>query len=279
MNIGFLHSIIRKDEKMLLDELRNRDVNINYIDDRECQLEITSGKWNLDVVFERSVSYTRTLSALEYFASIDIPTINTFEVARVCGNKESTSLALMAHKIPIPRTVVAFTPESALNAIEHIGYPIVLKPVIGSWGRLLSKINDREAAEAVLEHKVVLGGPHHNIFYIQEYIEKQGRDIRGFVVGNETIAAIYRRSSHWITNTARGGIASNCVITDELNELCLKTSNAVGGGVLAIDVFETDKGLLVNEVNHTMEFKNSVEPTGVNIPGKIIDYILEVGKR
>ena len=119
----------------------------------------------------------------------------------------------------------------------------MLKPVVGSWGRLLARINDRDAAEAVLEHKETLGSYQHSIFYIQEYIAKPGRDIRAFVVGDgvvgeETICAIYRASAHWITNTARGGQASNCPVTPELDALCRRAAAAVGGGVLAIDVLE-----------------------------------------
>jgi [lysine-biosynthesis-protein LysW]--L-2-aminoadipate ligase len=156
-----------------------------------------------------------------------------------------------------------------------MGYPVILKPVIGSWGRLLARINDRESAEAVLEHKEVLGGYQHSIFYIQEMIRKPGRDIRAFVVGDECICAIYRASEHWITNTARGGKASNCPVTPELNTIAVNAAKAVGGGVVAIDVFEDpNRGLLINEVNHTMEFRNSIEPTGVDIPGRVADYAL-----
>jgi [lysine-biosynthesis-protein LysW]--L-2-aminoadipate ligase len=151
--------------------------------------------------------------------------------------------------------------------------------VVGSWGRLLAKIDNRDTAEAIVEHKNVLGGFMHNIFYIQEYVDKPGRDIRAFVVGDETIAAIYRTSPNWITNTARGGVASNCPVTPELNELCLKAAAAVGGGVLAMDVFETKDGLTVNEINYTMEFKNSVAPTGVDIPGKVIEHLVRTAKR
>ena len=154
-----------------------------------------------------------------------------------------------------------------------MGYPVVLKPAVGSWGRLLAKVNDRDAAEALLEHKTTLGSYQHGIFYIQEYVDKRGRDIRAFVVGDECVAAIYRTSPHWITNTARGGAASNCPVTPELAELTARAARAVGGGVVALDVFETGGGLVVNEVNDTMEFKNSVAPTGVDIPGRIVDYL------
>jgi [lysine-biosynthesis-protein LysW]--L-2-aminoadipate ligase len=180
--------------------------------------------------------------------------------------------------VPVPRTRIAFTPESALEAIEELGYPVVLKPAIGSWGRLLSKVNDRDAAEALLEHKVTLGSFHHGAFYIQEYVEKQGRDIRSFVVGGETICAIYRASPHWITNTARGATASNCPVTPELDALSRAAAEAVGGGVVAVDLFETPEGLQVNEVNYTMEFRNSIDTTGVNIPAKIVDYTLGVAR-
>ena len=155
-----------------------------------------------------------------------------------------------------------------------MGYPVVIKPAVGSWGRLIAKINDRDAAEALLEHKTILGSYHHAIFYIQKYIPKKGRDIRSFVVGDQCIAAIYRTSDHWITNTARGGIPSNCPVTEEIAAISRQAAQAVGGGILAIDIFETDQGLLVNEVNYTMEFKNSIAPTGVNIPAKIAEYVI-----
>ena len=162
---------------------------------------------------------------------------------------------------------------------DRLGYPCVIKPTTGSWGRLISKINDKEAAEAILEHKQILGSYHHSIFYIQEYVEKKGKDIRAFVVGDDCIAAIYRFSDHWITNTARGGRAENCPVTTELGEICVRAANACGGGALAVDVFETDTGFSVNEVNYTMEFRNSIDTTGVNIPEKIVDYVIEVGRK
>ncbi|HNX97246.1 MAG TPA: RimK family alpha-L-glutamate ligase, partial [Candidatus Aminicenantes bacterium] len=177
-----------------------------------------------------------------------------------------------------PAVRVAFTEESALRAIEEMGYPVVLKPAVGSWGRLLAKVNDRDAAEALLEHKTTLGSYHHSVFYVQEYVAKPGRDIRAFVVGDECVAAIYRSSPHWITNTARGGQAENCPIDDELADLAVRAARAVGGGVVALDLFESERGLLVNEINYTMEFKNSIAPTGVDIPGAIVDYVLRVAR-
>lgn len=278
MKIGVLCSRIRVEEKLLFNSFEQHGIKIEKIDDRDVIFDLERCDWDFDVVLERCINHSRALYALRILNSCGIKTVNSYHVADICGNKFLTNMALIEHNVPTPKTYIAFTPESALKAIEEIGYPVVLKPAVGSWGRLLSKVNDREAAEALLEHKQILGSYHHSIYYIQEYIEKPQRDIRSFVVGDETICAIYRVSSHWITNTARGGKAINCPVTDSLNEISLKAAKAVGGGVLAIDLFETSNGLLVNEVNYTMEFRNSISVTGVDIPGKIVDYVLEVGK-
>ena len=279
MRIGILCSLIRKEEKLLFDEFRRQDLEYTRIDDRELILDLHRRQWDFDVILERSINHSRALHTLKYLNDCGVKTVNTYEVASTCGDKLLTTLALIRDGVPTPRVFVAHTPESALQAIERLGYPVVLKPAVGSWGRLLSKVNDRDAAEAILEHKQTLGSYHHSIFYIQEYVEKRGRDIRSFVVGDETICAIYRTSPHWITNTARGGVATNCPVTPEVNELSVRAAKAVGGGVVAIDLFETRDGLTVNEVNYTMEFRNSIDTTGVNIPAKVVDYVREVGRR
>jgi [lysine-biosynthesis-protein LysW]--L-2-aminoadipate ligase len=229
------------------------------------------------VVLERSVSAARGIYAVRILEALGYRTVNRYATAATCWDKLLTTAALAQAGVPQPQVRVAFTAESALRAIEEFGYPVVLKPVVGSWGRLLARINDRDAAEAILEHKETLGSYQHGIFYIQQFIKKPGRDIRAFVVGDETICAIYRTSEHWITNTARGGQASNCPVTPDLDDLCRRTAAAVGGGVLAIDVLEDpDRGLLVNEVNHTMEFRNSIHTTGVDIPARVVEYVLRV---
>ena len=281
MKVGILLSRVRVEEKWLLEALDKRGVSYERIDDREAHFDMsTAGEYaRLDVVLERSISFARGLYATQFFNSWGIPTVNMAHVAATCGDKLSTTAALAHAGVNQPRTKMAFTPESALQAIEELGYPVVLKPVVGSWGRLLSKINDRDAAEAILEHKETLGSYQHSIYYIQEYIQKPGRDIRAFVVGDQTVCAIYRSSEHWITNTARSGSGSNCPVTPDLNEICIQAAKAVGGGVLAVDVLEDpNRGFLINEVNHTMEFHTLAPVTGVDIPGIIVDYTIAVGK-
>jgi [lysine-biosynthesis-protein LysW]--L-2-aminoadipate ligase len=266
------------EEKMIFEALRQRGVDFIKIDDRELVLDMHRTDYEYDVVLERCINHSRALHTLKILNDRGVKTVNTWEVANTCGDKLLTTNALIKHNVPTPRTYVAYTPESALAAIEHLGYPVVLKPAVGSWGRLLAKVNDRNAAEALLEHKQVLGSYHHSTFYIQEYVPKPERDIRSFVVGDETICAIYRNAKHWITNTARGGLATNCPVTDELNDLSVRAARAVGRGVVAIDIFETKDGLLVNEVNYTMEFRNSITVTGVPIHEKIVDYTIRVGE-
>ncbi len=279
MRIALFCSLVRTEEKWLLEAFRHRGVEVEIVHDRSTVLEVgASDGWKrFDAVLMRSLSHWQALHAAQLLEDIGLPVINPAAVIHTCADKLLTTAALARAGVPTPRVRVAFSPEGALRAMEEWGYPVVLKPVLGSWGRLLARVNDRDAAEALLEHKETLGGFAHGVYYIQEYIPKPGRDIRAFVVGGETIAAIYRTSDHWITNTARGGRASNCPITPELAELCARAATAVGGGVLAIDLFEDpQRGLLVNELNHSMEFRNSVEPTGIDIPGAVADFVIRV---
>jgi len=272
--VGFLYTRLRVEEKHLLDEFeKHSDVEVVRINDGDTFFDIQQLPEAVDVLFERSISYSRGLYISRIFEAHGVPVVNSSAVAERCGDKYITSQILASNGIPTPRVLMAFDEESALRAIEALGYPCVLKPVVGSWGRLLAKVENRHMAESLIEHKATLG-VNHQVFYVQEYINKPGRDIRAFVVGDETICAIYRSSENWITNTARGGVATNCPVTDEIAELCQRAARAVGGGLLALDLFETENGLTINEINHTMEFRNSIATTGVNIPQKMVEYVL-----
>lgn len=280
MKIGLLHSRIRVEEKLLLDELSALGVEHESIDVRELVFDIhDASRWSsFDAVIDRCIGQTQALAALRVFDRFGVRCVNTPGVVEACGDKLTTSLLLAGHGVPTPRTCVAFDTPSALAAIERIGYPAVLKPTTGSWGRLLARVNDRDAAEAIVEHKSTLGSVQHSVFYVQEYVDKPGRDLRVFVVGEESICGIVRQSAHWITNTARGGIASALTITPEIRDIAARAARAVagsGGALLAVDLLESPTGeLLVSEINHTMEFRNSIAPTGVNIPRCMIEWVL-----
>jgi [lysine-biosynthesis-protein LysW]--L-2-aminoadipate ligase len=312
VRVGMVYSRIRNDERMLVDAARRKGVELVPLFDDEAVLDIHQRPWDVDVVLERSISYYRGLYVLKFLSAHGVPSVNTYEVAARCGDKAETSLLLARAGVPTPRTRVAFTPESALRACRELGYPAVLKPTMGSWARLLAKVDNDEQADMVLEHKEALNNPLQQVYYVQEYVRKPPasgavgtherigagaataappsggaggptpaatfRDIRAFVVGDETIAAIHRNSPHWITNTAKGGRASNFPVTEAFHDFCQRAAAAVGGGVLALDVMETEAGWTCHEVNHTMEFKNSVAPTGVDIPGKVIDHCVRQAK-
>lgn len=274
--VAVLLSRIRAEEKLLLAALEAAGAKALVVKDGDLLFsDVATPPVQADVMLERSISTARGLYALRVLDIYGIPTVNTFATATTCADKLLTSAALSEADVPQPHYRLAFTPDTALDAAEELGYPVVIKPVVGSWGRLVGRLNDRQAAETVFEHKQVLGSYQHGIFYLQEFINKPGRDIRVFVVGHETVAAIYRESEHWITNTARGGTSSNCPITPEIDTISRQAAAAVGGGVLAVDLLEDpEQGLLVNEVNHTMEFRNSIEPTGVDIPRRVAEYVI-----
>jgi [lysine-biosynthesis-protein LysW]---L-2-aminoadipate ligase len=283
MRVGILVTHIRPEEKLLITAFQAQGIEPDVILDRELNFDLTADgeqaapngtAWrDYDVILERCVSTSRGMYSQAILNSWGIPTINSYATAVICADKLQTTLALARAGVAQPGARAAFTEESTMQAIEQLGYPAVLKPVTGSWGRLLAKVNDPEAAEAVIEHRQTLGDYNHHTYYVQEYVKKPGRDIRAFVVGERTICAIYRSSPHWITNTARGGQASNCPVTPELADICNRAAAAVGGGVLALDVFETpDGGFAINEINHTMEFRNSIAPTGVDIPSEVVKY-------
>lgn len=282
LRIGVLYSRVRVEEKWIFAAMEKRGLDYERLDDRSISFDLDNpSPWQaFDAVLERSISYNSGLYALRILNAFGVPTVNTASVAEICGDKLTTSSMLARANVPQPRNVIAFTEEAALQAIEAFGYPVVLKPVVGSWGRLLAKINDRDAAEAVLEHKATLGSVQHSVFYIQEFIKKPGRDIRAIVVGDRVLTAIYRKSEHWITNTARGGEGELCPITPEIEAICLQAAAAVGGGVLAIDLVEhPEKGLVVNEINHTMEFHTAQPISGVDIAGEIVSYVINIAQQ
>lgn len=269
---------VRLEENLIFDALERRGIPYVHLDERRLAVELEKAREKpYRAVVNRIMSHTRSAYAARLFESMGSPVFNSSQVIETCGDKILTNLALARAGVPTPRTVVALGPESALDAIEQVGYPAVLKPAVGSWGRMIARINDRHAAEALIEHRQALHSPMHSVFYVQEYIEKlDGRDIRAIVVGSDVVAAIYRRSSHWITNTARGAKAEPCELTPDLIKYASMAAAAVGGGMLAVDLIERPDGeLLVNEVNHTMEFHGLISATEVDLMDALVGHVKE----
>ncbi len=284
--VAMLVTHIRAEEKLLREALVVAGLTCDVLLDRELRLDLLADAgqaapngrpWReYEAILIRTVSQSRGLLAALVLEGWGLRVINRYETAAICADKARTTLTLARAGIPQPAVRLAFTPAAGLSALDELSYPAVLKPVVGSWGRLLARVRDAEEAEAILEHRQTLGGYAQQVVYAQEYIEKPGRDIRAFVIGERPICAIYRASEHWVTNTARGGRASNCPLTPELVSLCERAAAAVGGGLLALDVLEAPDGrLLLNEINHTMEFRNSSAPTGVDIAAAVAEYVRE----
>jgi len=286
MNVGILYSRIRQDEKLLLTELRDRDHEVTKIDVRKQNFglhEAPADFEGVDIVVDRCLATSRSVYATKFVEAYDIPVVNGAHTADVCSDKVQNSLALAEADIPSPETTVAFTKESAMEAIEDFGYPCVLKPVVGSWGRLMAKIDSRSAAEAILEHKETLGHYEHKVFYVQEFVEKPGRDIRVVAVDGDPVAAMVRSSDHWLTNAAKGAETAEFELDDRAEELVQTASDAVGGGLLGVDLMEVGadpetgdfEDYTVHEVNHTVEFKALDGVVDENVPARVVDWLEE----
>ena len=280
MDVAVLYSRIRRDEKLLLSELRDRGHEVTKVDVRKEQFGVHGpppALKGVDIVVDRCLATSRSRYATRFVDSYDVPVVNDPETAAVCADKADNSLVLAEAGVPTPATDVAFTKESALESIEAFGYPCVLKPVVGSWGRLMAKIDSRSAAEAILEHKETLGHYEHKVFYIQEFVEKPGRDMRVVATDGEPVAAMARSSEHWLTNAAQGAETEEIAVTPAMADLVERASDAVGGGLLGVDLMEVggaDSGeYTVHEVNHTVEFKALDEVTDVDVPGAVVDWL------
>jgi len=282
VKLSILYDHMRWEEKALYEACRKRNIEFSMINAKNLSLELTSDDKpeNIgDIVLQRCVEYFCGLYLTAIIENYGIRVINSFKTLEICGNKLLNTLIFKKHNIPTPRTFVAFDIDSALEAFEKIGYPAILKPIIGSWGRLVSLINDRTSAIVALEHREMMF-PLYHVYYIQEMIKRPPRDIRAFVIGDDVPVAIYRiNENDWRTNTARGGRVERCPVTSEIRELALKAAEAVGGGVFGVDMMERDSEYIVHEINGTVEFKNTVPATGVDIPGMIIDYAIKEAKK
>jgi [lysine-biosynthesis-protein LysW]--L-2-aminoadipate ligase len=278
-SIALVCTGVRKEERMLVSAFAERDVDLSIVDDRT--LYGALGSWpnglpRVDAVLLRAKSQWRNIVLARWLEGLGVPVVNSSSVIETCGDKVLTTLALLGANVPTLTSAVAFSVEAGLKVSDEVGFPLVVKPTVGSWGRLVGRVNDQHALETVLEHKEAVGGAPHAASYLQEYVESGGRDIRSFVIDGHCVAAIARTSDHWRTNTALGAEATGVEVDARLEDISVQAARSVGGGAVAVDLFERDGAYVVNEVNGTMEFRNSVTTTGVDIPGLMAEYVLRV---
>ena len=275
---------LRAEEKLLQAKASEMGYETSMIDAKTTRFDTDSKRTENDfgdVVLERCISYYRGLNFTACLEFLDIPVINSFDVANRCGNKMITSMLLKKHNIPTPKTYFSFSAESAMEHFEKVGYPLVIKPIVGSWGRSVMPIKDKDTADAIIENRQVTDGPQDRIYYLQEMIDRPPRDIRVITIGDQTVAAMYRKSSGGFKpNIALGAEPEICKITNEIEDLCIKASKAVGGGILGIDLMEDKKsGLVVHEVNNTVEFKGLVKVAEKDIPKEMIDFAVNYTRK
>lgn len=282
-SVGVLYDRVRWEEKEIASKLESRGAEAKMIDAKLLVLPLDASPVEgvPAVVLERCVSFYRGRNVASSLEAKGIEVVNKSSVLDLCGNKLLTSQKLSINAIPTPRTIAAFSSEGAIRAIETIGFPCVMKPIVGSWGRQVVPIRDIETAEALIEMREQQGDSMQSIYYIQEMIKRPPRDIRCIVVGEEVVASVYRYASSesWKTNVALGGHTEPCRLTPELENIVLRTSKVVGGGILGIDLMERERGeIVVHEVNGTVEFKGAQSATTISIADRMAEYAISLSR-
>lgn len=278
-DVTVLCDTVRWEEKSLLEAGKRKGADIRMTDCRKLLLQLDGGPPEFGAVLQRCVSYYRNVHSTAALEGMGVRVINTLQTGILAGNKLYTHMLLRKSGVPTPRATVAFSKETALDAMDREGYPMIVKPTVGSWGRMISKLNDADTADGILEGREAMY-PIYQIHYLEEFVKRPPRDIRAIVVGDEVVAAIYRSSGNgaWKTNMALGGTASPCEVTGEMEDMCIRARDAVKGQIVGVDLMESDeRGLVVHEVNNTTEFKNTVRVCGVDIPSLMLDYVMESG--
>jgi [lysine-biosynthesis-protein LysW]--L-2-aminoadipate ligase len=284
MKLSITFDRLRWEEKWLIQEAEKLGCATELIDVKNLFFDVTgnSAKNEFgDVVLQRCISYYRSLFLTKILENFGIQVVNTSKVSETCGNKLVTSMLLAKAGIPTPKTYVSLSSESVAEAADSLGYPVVMKPFVGSWGRMISLANDAQTLATIVELKESLQNPIEHMYYLQEFVKRPPRDIRAIVVGGEIVASVYRNAggTEWRTNVARGATTTAFKPDKELREIVLKAAEVVGGGVLGVDAMESKDGYLVHEVNNTVEFKGAQAASTTRIAKKIIEYVIRSEKR
>ena len=276
--ITALYDTIRLEEKLLIESAKKNEINLEMVDCKKLSVDLNEKKSFDSPILQRCVSYYRNIHSTAAIEGQGVRVVNCLNTGIFAGNKLFTHMLLQKSGVPTPNATVAFSKDAAMQALDRNGFPKIIKPTVGSWGRMVSKINDMDSAEGIIEGREAMY-PIHQVHFLEEFVERPPRDIRAIVIGDTVPAAIYRNSGdgNWKTNTHLGGSAETCKITNELEEICLKAKNAVEGEIVGVDLMESnEKGLVVHEINNTTEFRNVVRVTGVDIPKLMLEYVKEI---
>ncbi len=279
MILGLIHNRIAWEEKEIIEAAKRKGVPVKLLDSRNMEVDVTGDKcdYGVDVFLQRSISYTKGLYSTLVLEAMGYRVINSYKCQEICGDKLKTTIALKQAGLPLPKTRLALSQDAAIKALDKLGYPSVIKPLIGSWGRLVALLNDPTSAKAIIETRETLGDNIHKVYYLQEYVNHNSRDLRLFVIGDEVVAAMYRYviPGDWRSNATIGGKTEACKVTDEIEEIAIRAAKATFSEIAGVDLLEGNGILLLNEVNHNPGFQHLATVTKVDIAGKIIDYLKE----
>lgn len=271
--------------KILANELKKRDFKVQYFIPSTIKVNI-----GFQSRFEKRFESLTPRAALvrgfgvaatqKIFFRLDIlraieeqsvKLINSRESLEIASDKFLTSILLEKHKIPTPKTVICEEPHIALEAFEELGNDCVLKPLFGSKGIGITRLCDKGFAENVIYSL----GQLNEVFYLQEFVEHNNRDIRILVLGDNVVAGMYRVGDSWKTNLYAGAKPEPLEITKELEDLAIKAAKTVKTEIAGVDIIETEKGPLILEVNSIPGFIGLQKVAKANIAEQIISYFLK----
>lgn len=273
--------VIRYDERLLINALRDLGVNVELIKvDSEVLPLNTSNAFQDSVILIRPLSAYNAIYSAIAFESMGGIAINSSKALYICNDKVLTYSYLIREGIRIPKTYLALSSTAIQNNLNHLKYPLIDKPPIGSWGRLVSYVRDGLDMKLVMEHRDQLNSPILRAHILQEVIGF-GRDIRCIVVGDEVLGCMVRKSSNaeeWRSNIALGGTAENYIPSDEVRELAIRSAKSVGAEIAGVDLLPGEY-FYVNEVNGVPEFKGFISATGIKVHEYIAKYLISISRK
>ena len=279
--IVLAYDYIREEEKRIVRMAKNVGIKLVLCNLLESPLDY-SNRWDADAAIIRPVSMFNAVYAAPYFEAMHMLTVNPSYTILYAGDKILTYSLLKSANIPIPHTILSLGDDALYAAAEQLGFPLVDKPPIGSWGRLVSLVENRHQLTTIAEHRAMLPSKQFRAHILQEYITTANADIRCLMIGDELLGCVKRvaRRGEWRSNVALGARVEPYKPDSELIELVHKTLTAFKGIFISIDVFEHEKnGYLVNEVNGVPEFKGFIRATGIRVEEVLINKILELLRR
>jgi RimK family alpha-L-glutamate ligase len=216
------------------------------------------------------------VDALHRLENAGIRVVNPPTTIERTVDKYYTSSLLEDAGLPTPRTVVTELFDEALVAFHELGGDVVVKPLFGSEGRGMVRVSDQDTAYRVFR-ALELG---RYVYYLQEFIPHANEDIRAFVIGDQVVAAMVRRSDSWKTNVAQGAEAEPLTLGAELEEMSLHAARALDADYAGVDILRSEGGdVYVTEVNGIPGWSKLHKVTGVDVADLLVEYVIGTPSR